>query len=230
MSLVIAGDLDPEEIYNVVRENQEKKGYQRQPDIRRDLPNEPDHIASPRIEVNMAVSIPKLQFGYKDVNSIGLSGRELLVNEYATAVGIEALIGKSSPLFNTLYEQALVDKNFGWSYEVGVSFAYSSFGGATKDPNRVIEITEEAFAKVVQDGLPEADFKRARAKMIGRTIGEIDNPRSICRSFASYHFKGANYFDIVSVMESLTLEQVNERLREHLVPAQRSISIVRPNQ
>ncbi|MGB8956541.1 MAG: pitrilysin family protein [Tumebacillaceae bacterium] len=228
MSVVITGDLDPEEICNIVRENQAKKGYERQPDIQRDLPNEPDHIASPRTEVQMAVSIPKLQFGYKDVKSVGLTGRELLVNEYATAVGLEALIGKSSPLFNTLYEQALVDKSFGWSYEVGVSFAYSAFGGNTKDPDRVLEITEEAFAKAVQDGLPEEDFKRARAKMIGQALGEIDNPRALCRSFTSYHFKGANYFDVVSVLESLTHEQVNERLRAHLVPELRSISIISP--
>jgi predicted Zn-dependent peptidase len=228
MSLVVVGDVDPVKIHQLVRDNQAKKDFTRQPEIERRFPEEPESVAKPRIEVNLTVSIPKIQFGYKDNKSVGLRGHELLVNEYCTAVGLEALAGKSSALFNKLYGDALVDKNFGWSYEVTPYYAYSAFGGSSKDPNRLLEVVEEAFLEAAQNGVSEADFNRARAKLIGHALAEVDSPRLLCRNFVSYLFKGVDYFEVVPVLESLTLEQVNARLKEHLVPELRSVSIVWP--
>ncbi|KEO82142.1 EF-P 5-aminopentanol modification-associated protein YfmH [Tumebacillus flagellatus] len=226
MNFVVVGDVDPEQMMKLVRDNQAAKDFSRQPDIQRIFPEEKQEVAQPRHEQRMAVSIPKLQFGYKDPSRP--TGRELLVNEYVTAVGLEAIIGKSSPLFNSLYEAGIIDKSFGWSYDVAENFAHSIFGGDSKDPERVLQEVERAFADVCKNGVPEADFNRSRAKMIGRVIAELDSPRAIARSYAAYQLKDADYFDIVSVLEGITLEDVNLRLREHLVPEHRAVSLVLP--
>jgi len=227
MSLVVVGDVDPAHIHRLVRDNQAGKNFTRQAEIRRPVPEEPAEVASPLVERQMTVSIPKIQFGYKD-GHVGLRGRELMEIEYGTAVGLEALIGKSSALFNSLYEEALLDKNFGWSFEISPTFAYSSFGGNSKDPNRLLAVIEEAFAKAAENGVSEADFNRARAKMIGRALADLDSLRSIARGYTQYSFKDADYFEAVPILEALTLEGVNKRLREHLVPSLRSVSIVWP--
>jgi len=227
MNMVVVGDVDPEQVLTLVRENQAAKDFVRQPEIARDLPDEPATVAKPRVEQHMSVSIPKVYFGYKDEN-VGKSGRELLTIELASAVGLEALIGKSSTLFNRLYEAALVDKSFGWSFEISSTFAFSTFGGNSKDPDGMLAIIEEAFAKIVETGVSEADFQRARNKMIGRALMELDSPRSLCRGLTTYRFRGADYLDTVDILEALTREQVNQRLREHLREERRSVSIVWP--
>ncbi|PWK10230.1 EF-P 5-aminopentanol modification-associated protein YfmH [Tumebacillus permanentifrigoris] len=227
MNLVLVGDVDTEQMMALVRDNQAAKDFTRQPKIERIFPEESAQVARKRFEQHMTVSIPKVQFGYKD-QSTGLSGRELLVNEYTTAVGLEAVIGKSSPLFNRLYEAVLIDKNFGWSYDVGLNFAHSIFGGDSKDPERLLHEIQQGFAEVLQNGIPEADFKRAQAKLIGRSVAELDSPRGICRNFCGYQFKDADYFDVLPVLEAITLEDVNQRLREHLVPDTLAVSLVLP--
>lgn len=227
MNLVIVGDHDPAELLAIVRDNQAAKDFTRQPEIERIFPEESREVAQPRVEQRMPVSIPKLQFGYKD-QSVGLRGRELLENEYATAVGLEVVIGKSSALFNALYEAGIIDKNFGWSYDVSSNYAHSVFGGDSKDPDRVLAEVEKAFADAAANGVAESEFNRARAKLIGRTMAELDSPRSICRSYSTYQFKDADYFDVLSVLEGMTLSQVNQRLREHLVPEHRAVSLVLP--
>lgn len=227
MNMVVVGDIDPAAIHNLIRENQAKKDFQRQPDISRIFPTEKAQVRQARVERKMPVSIPKVQFGYKDM-SVGLTGADLLFNEYATGVGLEVLIGKSSPLFNQLYEQGVIDKRFGWSYDITPHYGHSIFGGSSKEPERLLETVEQAFAEAVKNGINEAEFNRARVKMIGQMLGELDSPRAICRSFATYTFREADYFSIVPLLESLTVDQVNQRLREHLKPELRSVSLVLP--
>jgi predicted Zn-dependent peptidase len=226
MNMVIVGDVDPQRLLQVVRDNQAAKKFERQPDIERVFPEEPEEVNEARIEQHLSVSMPKVLFGFKD--SSRTQGRALLENEYATAIGLEAVIGKSSPLFNRLYEAGVIDKGFSWSYDITPNFAHSTFGGNSKDPDRLLKETEEEFARVAASGINEEDFNRAKRKMIGQVLGDLDAPRSLCRQYTAYRFRDADYFDTVPVLESLTLEQVNQRLREHLVPERRSVSLVLP--
>jgi predicted Zn-dependent peptidase len=226
MAVVVVGDVDPVRVHALIRENQQAKDFKRQPDIERIYPKEPRAVRRARHEERMPVSIPKLFFGYKDMSR--LSGKEMIENECATSIGFEALIGKSSPLFNRMYEEGIVDKRFSWSYDVTPHYAHSMFGGNSKDPERVLQLVEEAFANAAQNGIGEAEFTRAKNKMIGQMVATLDSARSIARYFTTYSFRDANLFDIIGVMESLTLEQVNQRLKEHLDPEMRSVSLIVP--
>lgn len=228
MVLVVVGDVDPARLVQLAQENQGKKGYERQAAVVRRMPEEPRTVHEARVERPMTVSIPKVQFGYKDTASAGLSGREMLLNEYATAIGLDALIGKSSPLFNRLYEEGLVDKQFGWSYDVTPFYSHSVFGGNSKDPDRLLSDVQQAFADALEKGISEADFTRARNKMIGQVLSLIDSPRMLARYFTTYVTRDANVFDIIPILEGMTLEQVNARLREHLQPDYLAASIITP--
>lgn len=228
MNLVIVGDVDPAAIHAAVRDNQAQKDFTRQPDIQRLLPEEGEEVAEPRVQVEMVVSIPKINFGYKDIKSSKLKGNDLLVNEYATAIGLEALFGKSSTLFNRLYESGLVDKQFGWSYDVTPFFAHSVFGGNSPEPEKLLETITAAFAEAAETGISAEDFERAKRKLIGQSLSDLDSPRAICRQFSAYNLRGIDYFETVPVLESLTLDQVNQRLREHLRPECFSASLVLP--
>lgn len=228
MSIVVVGDVDPLHTHELIKNNQAAKDFQRQPEIERIMVEEPREVRREHHIERMQVSMPKLQFGYKDMSRP--AGKEMIINEYATSIGLEALIGRSSALFNRMYEEGLVDKRFGWSYEGTPRFAHSIFGGNTKDPDRVLQLVEAAFADATQNGISAADFERARNKMIGQMVATLDSAKGIARSFSSYFFRDADFFDIIGVMEGLTLEQVNQRLREHLVPEMRTVSLVLPKE
>ncbi|HEU4962784.1 MAG TPA: pitrilysin family protein, partial [Bacilli bacterium] len=230
MAFVICGDVDPEQIGKVIADNQAAKDYERQPDVERLMPEEGPEVNEARVEKKMAVSIPKVQFGYKDLASAGQTGQKMAETEYQTAIGLEAVIGKSSSLFNKLYEQGLVDKAFGWSYDVTPFYSHSLFGGKSKDPERLLEEVEQAFAEVVEQGITEADFNRARNKMIGQVLAIYDSPRMLARYYTTYVTRQANVFDVIPILEAMTVEQVNERLRAHIRPEYRAVSIVRPSE
>jgi len=55
----------------------------------------------------------------------------------------------------------------------------------------------------------------------------MNSPESIASEFTRYRHKGGDLFTLVEIYESLTLNEINERIKEHAKPDRRAISIVR---
>ena len=47
-------------------------------------------------------------------------------------------------------------------------------------------------------------------------------------SFLNYYFEGINYFDIYDYIKAVTLEDINDRLREHFDETMAVLSIINP--
>ncbi|MFC4768127.1 EF-P 5-aminopentanol modification-associated protein YfmH [Effusibacillus consociatus] len=228
MLLFLVGPFEPEETVKLVADNQARKKISPQGEIKRIFPEEPTEAAHPRMEVKLSVSIPRCLFGFKEVNP-GVSGRDLLLRELATAVGFDTLFSRSADLFNRLFNEGLIDKGFSWEYEVSEAYGFSVIGGNTKDPDRLMTIINEELAKVRQNGVAKESFETSRKKLIGKFLEGMDSPRYIARNFTSYRFKDADFFDSIKVLEELTHEQVNQRMAEHFEPKAQTVSLVLPN-
>jgi predicted Zn-dependent peptidase len=83
MILFVVGGVDPAEVIELVRNNQAKKDYKPQGEIERIFDDEPTTVAEPRHEVKLAVSLPKLLFGFKEAE-VGLTGEALLRHDLET--------------------------------------------------------------------------------------------------------------------------------------------------
>ncbi|PKM80037.1 MAG: peptidase M16, partial [Firmicutes bacterium HGW-Firmicutes-13] len=104
MALFVVGDLDAPKIIEQVKVNLEKRNYEVLGEIKRIYPEEPAGIAKRVAEENMEVSQPLLNLGFKDRN-IGFTGRDLLKKEISTELLLEIIFGKSSGLYDKLYDE-----------------------------------------------------------------------------------------------------------------------------
>lgn len=227
MIFVAAGGFDADQLLEVIRANQAKKSFGPAPDIERKWPDEPAGAASPRTEASLSVSQPRCLIGWKD-RKAGLKGRPLMEQELLTGVILDALFGRSSPLYHALIDEGLIDQQFSWEYEVTPSYGHSLVGGNTPQPDALVERVEEELARAASNGIGEEAFERSRRKALGRFVTSLDSPSHVTRSFTSYRLKEADWLATGEVLESLTLEAANERLREHFSSSQRAVSIVWP--
>ncbi|WP_282941918.1 pitrilysin family protein [Paenibacillus sp. RC67] len=226
MSLFIVGGIKPEEIMELVRNNQAEKDYKPQGKIERFFDDEPSTVKQKEKVTVLPVSLPKCLFGCKEPDQKA-SGKELLERELTMKVLLDVLLSPSSDIYQKLYDEQLISDNFGSEYNIGENYAFTVVGGDTKDPDRLVARIREEIDKVKEQGVPATSFQRSRKKKIGGFMRLLNSPEAIANEFTKYRFKGIDLFDILPAYEQMTLEQVNDRLRQHFDWNQLAVSIVR---
>ncbi|WP_019425052.1 EF-P 5-aminopentanol modification-associated protein YfmH [Paenibacillus sp. OSY-SE] len=225
MLLFVVGGVDEQAIFELVRHNQSQKQFEPQGQIDRIFEAEPDAVQEARRVSKLPVSIPRCLFGCKEPRP-GLEGRALLEYEIATRVMMDLLLGSSSPLNQILYEEGLTTDSFGSEFNCSPDYAFSIMGGETKEPDRLVQRVQELIEQAKQKGFEMASFERIRNKAIGSYLRMLNSPEAIANEFTKFKFRDTDLFDIISVYESLKLEQVHQRLQEHFDWNRLAVSIV----
>ncbi|WFB56466.1 pitrilysin family protein [Paenibacillus sp. BR1-192] len=225
MLLFVVGGVDPEETMNLIRSNQARKSYDKQGSIERLFDPEPQGVEEKRRESRLAVSLPKCLFGFKE-KQVGLSADEQLRRDLTTKLMMDLLFGSSTELYQKLYDEDLISDSFGHEYNSSPQYAFSAVGGDTKDPDQLLERIRTEVDKLKASGFQASDFERARKKKMGGYLRMLNSPENIAHEFTRYQFRGADFFNVLPVYESITLEDVNRRLQEHVDWNQLAVSIV----
>lgn len=225
MLLFVVGGVDPQEVIDMVRSNQKRKNYKPQGSIQRFFEPEPEQVGEARREAKLAVSLPKCLFGFKE-SDVGLTGEQLLRRDMTTQLMMDLLFGSSTRLFQKLYDEDLISDSFGHEYNSSPQYAFSAIGGDTKDPDQLLGRIREEVDAIVEKGFESPDFERARKKKIGGYLRMLNSPENIAHEFTRQQFRGGDFFNMLPLYESITLEDVNLRLREHIRWDQLAVSLV----
>ncbi|MDT9718690.1 pitrilysin family protein [Paenibacillus sp. ClWae2A] len=225
MLLFVVGGVDPQEVIDMVRSNQKQKDYKPQGSIQRFFEPEPEQVGEARREAKLAVSLPKCLFGFKETD-LGLTGEQLLRRDMTTQLMMDLLFGSSTRLFQKLYDEDLISDSFGHEYNSSPQYAFSAIGGDTKDPDQLLARIREEVDAIVEQGFESTDFERARKKKIGGYLRMLNSPENIAHEFTRQQFRGGDFFNMLPLYESITLEDVNLRLREHIRWDQLAVSLV----
>lgn len=229
MNLFVVGGVQPEEIINLVKQNQAGKSFKPQGEIRRYFEKEPATVKSPRKVTNLPVSLPKCLIGCKEPDQ-PLRGRDMLKRELATKVLLDLLFSPSSAIYQKLYDEQLISDSFGSEYNISEQYAFSVFGGDTKDPDLLIARLQQEIDEIKQKGIAAEDFERNKNKKIGAYLRLLNSPEAIANEFTKYYFKQVDFFDILEVYKELTLNDIKDRLLQHFDWNQMAVSIVRSDE
>lgn len=166
MLLFIVGPVDPEAIISQVRENQGKKPYTDQPEIKREEVKEQEAVFRKEKEIKMNVQGPKCLVGLKSKNPFKL-GKELLKHELSMNLLLEALFGKSSAQYESLYEKGYIDETFSFDFTAEYGFGFAAIGGDTPEPD---QLAEDISSMLLRAGelITAEKIELARKKKIGR--------------------------------------------------------------
>ena len=220
MAIVFCGDFKPEEIIQEVKKRLEPS--EEQGKIERIYEKEEKQIAKAYIEKEMQVSTPIFLIGYKDCMQEDMVRRHI-----AMEILMTLLIGKSSELYQKLYEEVLVISPIDISYEFSSNYAHALISGQSKDPQRILKELQEQIEKAKQ-GIKEEDFERVKKKIYGDYVAEYNSIADIARMFLQDYFKGINSFDYIEQYKSVTLEYAQQVLKEVFQEKNRILSVIKP--
>jgi len=141
-------------------------------------------------------------------------------------VMMDALFSPSSTIYQLLYDENLISDNFGHEYTCESDYAFSIIGGDTKDPEVLLARIKLLLSEVMESGIAEQDFIRSRKKKMGGFLRMLNSPEAIANEFTKYQFRGIDLFTMLQVYQEMTLEQINERMRQHFNWEQMAASLV----
>ncbi|MCR8642126.1 insulinase family protein [Paenibacillus sp. N1-5-1-14] len=226
MVLFVVGGIDVNEVMEFVEQNQAKKTFKPQGEIKHFFDPEPDQVHTPKKVIKLPVSLPKCLIGFKEV-PLNQEGTPLLKRELTTKLLLDVLFSGSSPIYQSLYDENLISDSFGHEYNITADYSFSVFGGETRDPDLLISKIKDAVTAVQKQGISEQSFERSRKKKIGSFLRMMNSPEAIAGEFTKYLFNGIDMFEILSVYENMKLEDVMKRFNEHFEWERLAISIVR---
>ncbi|WP_434178711.1 EF-P 5-aminopentanol modification-associated protein YfmH [Bacillus stercoris] len=226
MLLFIVGPVDPEAIISQVRENQEKKPYTDQPEIKREEVKEQETVFRKEKEIKMNVQGPKCLVGLKSKNPFRL-GKELLKHELSMNLLLEALFGKSSAQYESLYEKGYIDETFSFDFTAEYGFGFAVIGGDTPDPD---QLAEDVSSMLLRAGelITAEKIELARKKKIGTFLKALNSPEYIANQFTRYAFLDMSLFDVVTVLEQITIEDVQKVIQEEIAADRLTVCKVVP--
>lgn len=221
MVISVCGDFEPEDILSEIKKRMTLKSQNKK--IVRIYDDEPLNIFNKKTEVQMEISMPIFMIGFKDK----MDNTNIIKKDLAIEILSNIIIGRSSKLFQKLYEEELILSEFGFSYEYARNYAHVIIQGASKNPEKVIDEIKSEMEFFKNRGLPEEDFERMKKKVYGEYVKSYNDVSTIGNMAISNYFKGINMFLFFEEFETITKEYVEEVLKEVFDEDKKVISIVK---
>jgi predicted Zn-dependent peptidase len=220
MLLFVVGSVDPDQIMNQIRSNQEKKDYEKMPEIKRKFEDEPETIAEKKQVLKMNVQSPKCLVGLKAPEP-NQQGQEMLRQELSMNVFLDMLFGKSSTYYSELYNEGLIDETFHYDYTQENGFGFLTVGGDTEKPDELAEKVQSLLLKAKHESLfSEEGLERTKKKKIGAFLRAINSPEYIANQFTRYAFNEMDLFEVVPTLESLKYDDI-QAVAESIISEER---------
>lgn len=225
MALCCVGDVDPEAILAAAREIlPETPGETPERDY-----GAPETLLPRcgRAEKTMSVSAPQFLLGAK--LPYLTTGAERARQKLLCELAFECFMGEASPLYNDLYAKGLLNRSFSTEYDSSAGTATLLFGGESRDPDAVAAAVQEALSAVALRGMDAAAFERCRRTKYGQMLSTLDFFSAYAVALSDGWLDGWDALDAFSVLETISVTDVEAFLCENLPRERLALSVIRPN-
>ncbi len=220
MILFCTGDVDPDRVVDVA-ETEISPKFEDRGEITRYQASEPKEIFQKEKVQTMSVAQPLFYVGIKSKPEENVFRQELLYS-----VLTEAVLGKSSALYQELYGQGLITPSFGTEVTSEKEYAHLILGGSASDPRKTAKALKEGLQKISKTGISQEDFSRAKKVVLGDIIRLFNSVEQISNNFINTLFRGASLFDAPEILSCITLEDCNKAAKELFSEEKMVLSIV----
>ena len=206
MIIVLSGNFVPEEIIEKVKSKITMKSNPNE--TKRVYNKEQPEISQKYIEQNMDVSMPIALIGYKD-NDLN---HEVIKKDIAISILGNIIFGKSSKLFEKLYEEGKIFSEPSINYEFSKTFAHILIQLQTNFVDDVINEISQTIGNLKRDGIEEEDFERSKKRIYGDLVKDYNDVSNIASGIVADYFRDINSFDYFEEFSSINKEYTEKIL------------------
>ena len=222
MAICIVGDVDVDAIGDIVEKAVTQEGAGK--GAVSIYPNEKKGAYKNEICSKLDVAIPLFNMGYKD-NEVH-EGDDLLKNEIAMKILLKLIAGRSSELYNSMYDSGLINANFATDIMCEPQFSCVVFGGESEKCDEVCSLIEQRIEQLKEEGIDKENFERIKKSVLGGFVRGFNDVESIGTMVLRNILNGVNIFNFYDIFETVDIDYVNKRLNEVFTKENMAVSIV----
>jgi len=221
MVLSIAGKVDEDRVIEICdRLLKPSKNI----DLETAFPQEPEGVGRKKITAKFPVGVPLFSIGFK---SKPCSGVEYEKRGIAASLLMQLLIGSTSPLHKELFDEGLINSQFGFEEFSGTgSFFSCIISGESHDPEEVRSRLMKEIRRIKKEGLDRERFEMLKRSKYGGIIRSLNNVENCADSMVESYFNGTSVFDSAEQLAAITPEDCMKALDELFNEDNSAISIV----
>lgn len=174
----------------------------------------------------MEVSAPQFMLGAKLPPE--QRGDALLRQKLLADVALTYLYGASSPFYNRLYGQGLINTDFFADVDYAADAMTVLAGGESRDPEAVLAAFAAEAKKAADEGLDGAYFTRVMRAGYGARVRALSSFPGLAATLADADFGGYNCLDAFAMLESVTEAEVRDFIGTRLTAERLALSVVTP--
>lgn len=208
MVMVIVGDIEPERVISIgnkiVPFNNEGIKFERY------IFNGEEGVKERTIKSNLGLSIPNFVIGFKHDAT---DNKNKMINKIVEFDIITFLLfGRSSKLYEDLYEKGLINNSFSSEYAMETDYSHFIIHGESKNPEKVQEILLNALKKVGMNKISDIEFNRIKKVLIGIFLYKFNNVESLGNTLNEYLLKNIDFYNYYDILKEITIENVENRI------------------
>lgn len=223
MVFVAVGDFKPEEIIQEIKNRLTPK--QSRGEIKRIYPTEKQEINKKYTEKEMEVNLPLFMIGFKD--NIKQKYNEVVKRHITIEIILNMLLGRSSKLYNELYQEGYLLEKPDMEYEFSKEYAHILIAAPSKDPQTVYKKIQQEIQNMKNQEIDQTYFERIKKKIYGDYAIEYNNVADIGRMFAADYIKGINSLEYMEECEKIETTYLKQILNEVFKEENMVMSVVK---
>ena len=221
MALAVAGNVTVEQVLKIADKMLKPKESKR---IERKFCKEPATVVERFAMKNLSVAMPIFAIGFKEDIKTPM---RTLKESMESNILLDIIAGPTSSLYEEMLNDNLINTTFDTEYFEGYGYSAHIFNGESENYEKVRERINLEITRLMETGVDEESFKRIKKKHYGSLIMDFDSIDSISNSLISAHFNGEGLFDQLKLLESITIDDVNRRLKEAFNIENSSMSVIK---
>ncbi|UXV43373.1 EF-P 5-aminopentanol modification-associated protein YfmH [Staphylococcus simulans] len=215
MVMFVVGNVDPERIHDLVRDYEAKRELTAQPEIVRDSLEEPEAVQQTKVVEEMNIQIPRLMLGFKNVPQQA-SKEVFMKRDIEMTFFFEMVLGEETDFYQNLLNEGLIDDTFGYQFVLEPSYSFSLITSSTPDPDKLKSLLLDELKAKVGNLEDEEAFELLKKQFIGEFISSLNSPEYIANQYTKLYFEGVSLFNMLDIVDSITLESINEAAEKSL--------------
>lgn len=209
MVLFVVGDVDPNHIYQVIANHEDTRDKEYQPEIVRDPLIEKYEVNEHFVAESMKLQSPRLMIGFKNEVLKNEPAEQFVKRDLEMTLFFEMIFGEETDFYQSLLNQDLIDETFGYQFVLEPTYSFSLVTSATQQPDTLKTLLLDELELKQGKLNDEEAFNLLKKQFIGEFISGLNSPEYIANQYTKLYFEGVSLFDLLEIVENITLDSVN---------------------